>query len=140
MLIKQVLDFIHNYFVKNEYCGSFKIEDGSLVSDKLINGQYFMIKGSLLNDGVYQYPATNLLDEEFKGKVYGLAIPRDVLDLISEIDEWQTKNKNALESPYQSESFGGYSYSKATSGKADGSQLTWRDVFGSRLNAYRKLS
>lgn len=44
MLIKQVLDFIHNYFVKNEYCGSFKIENGSLVSDELINGQYFYDK------------------------------------------------------------------------------------------------
>ncbi len=139
-MIKQVLDYIHNYFIKSEYRGSFKIEGGSLVSDELINGQYFMIKGSILNDGVYQYPTDDLIDEEFEGVVCALAIPRDVLNLVEEIGAWQEKNKSALESPYQSESFGGYSYSKASSGKSDGSQLTWRDVFGSRLNAYRKLS
>ena len=138
-MIKQVLDYIHNYFIKKEYCGIFKIENGSIVLD-LLEGQYFMIKGSVLNDGVYQYPTDKLSDEEFVGTIYALAIPTDVLGLIEEIDAWQTKNKSAIESPFQSESFGGYSYSKASSGKSDGSQLTWREVFGPRLNAYRKLS
>ena len=44
--------------------------------------------------------------------------------------------KNA-ESPYTSESFGDYSYTKATG--ESGAPLTWRDVFASRLNAWRKL-
>jgi len=140
MLIKQVLDYIHNYFVKEVYAGTFKIENGAIGVDELLDGQYFMIKGSALNDGIYQYPVTGLLDETFKGSISALAIPRDVLELIAEIETWQTENKKTLESPFQSESFGGYSYSKASSGKSDGSQLTWRDVFGPRLNAYRKLS
>ena len=138
-MIKQVLDYIHNYFIKDEYSGSFKIENKTITLD-LLEGQYFMIKGSVLNDGVYQYPVNDLVNEEFDGVIYALAIPRDVLNLVAEISAWQNDNKKALESPFQSESFGGYSYSKASSGKSDGSQLTWRDVFGSRLNAYRKLS
>jgi len=141
-MIKQVLDYIHNYFVKEEYVGSFKIENESLVFDKLLDGQYFMINGSVLNDGVYLYPTDKLIDEEFIGKVSSLAIPRDVLNLSAEIDDWLANNKSAIESPFQSESFGGYSYTKASgaSGKSGGSQLTWKDVFGSKLNAYRKLS
>ena len=139
-MIKQVLDYIHNYFIKDTYIDNFTIENNSIdLSDFLITGQYFMITGSVLNDGVYQYPAANLVDENFKGTIYSLAIPRDVLDLVAEIETWQDNNKSSLESPFQSESFGGYSYSKASSG-SNGSILTWRDVFGSRLNAYRKLS
>jgi len=141
-MIKQILDYIHNYFVKEEYVGSFKIEDESLIFDKLLDGQYFMINGSVLNDGVYLYPTDKLIDEEFNGKISALAIPRDVLSLSAEIDDWLANNKSVLESPYQSESFGGYSYTKASgaSGASNGSQLTWKDVFGSKLNAYRKLS
>ena len=141
MLLKQVLDYIHNYFIKDVYVNEFTISGGSISLDNLlINGQYFMIKGSALNDGIYQYPVTNLSDETFKGSVSALAIPRDVLNLIGEINTWQTENQKTLESPFQSESFGGYSYSKASGGKTGGAQLTWRDVFGPRLNAYRKLS
>lgn len=140
MLIKEVLDHIHNYFVKEIYTGTFRIENGLINVDELLDGQYFMIKGSVLNDGIYVNPSSNLKDEVFDGSVSALAIPRDVIDLITEIEEWQTANKKTLESPFQSESFGGYSYSKASSGKSNGSQLTWRDVFGPRLNAYRKLS
>lgn len=140
MLIKQVLDFIHNYFIKDVYEDTFEIKDGSLTLDALLEGQYFWIKGSALNDGIYQYPTDKLTDEVFEGSISALAIPRDVLSLVDEIQTWQENNKATLESPFQSESFGGYSYSKASSGKSDGSQLTWRDVFGSRLNAYRKLS
>lgn len=141
MLVKQVLDYIHNYFIKDVYVNEFTISGGSISLDSLlVNGQYFMIKGSALNDGIYQYPVTNLSDETFKGSVSALAIPRDVLNLIGEINTWQTANQKTLESPFQSESFGGYSYSKASGGKTGGSQLTWRDVFGPRLNAYRKLS
>ena len=27
-MLEQILDFIHNYFVKEVHCGVFKIEDG----------------------------------------------------------------------------------------------------------------
>ena len=142
MLIKEVLDYIHNYFVKDRFDGDFTIENGSLnLDDKVKNGQYFMIKGSYLNDGIYKYPTEELNDEAFSGQVLGLAIPIDVLNVVAEIDDWQTQNKSAIQSPYQSESFGGYSYTKATSsgGGQQSGQLSWKDVFGHKLNAYRKL-
>lgn len=140
-MLEQILDFIHNYFIREVYRGTFKIENGALVTDFLLDGQYFKIVGSLLNEGIYQYPADNLRDETFKGEIWSMAVPKSVLDLVTEIEDWQKEYGDKLNSPYQSESFGGYSYSKATGTDSKGNSLTsWQGVFGSRLNAYRKLS
>ncbi len=140
MNIKEICDYIHNYFELETMEGSFTIADGSLDVDILEN-QYYMIKGSIFNDGIYKHDNEELTDETFKGSVTLMAIPKDVLDVLNEATEWQEKNASVLNSPFTSESFGGYSYSKGTSAKKDGSQgaLTWRDVFGDRLKAYRKI-
>lgn len=64
-----------------------------------------------------------------------MAVPRALIALSDEIKAWV--DKNGQESPYTSESFGGYSYSKATN--AQGMAVGWRDVFRSRLNTWRKI-
>lgn len=140
-MLEQILDFIHNYFIKEVYRGTFKIENGILSVDFLLDGQYFKINGSLLNEGIYQYPANDLKDEEFKGEIWSMAVPKSITDLAIEIEAWQNEYSDKLNSPFQSESFGGYSYSKASGTDSKGNSLTtWQGVFGSRLNAYRKLS
>ena len=140
MNIKEICDYIHNYFEKEMIEREFTITNGVIDVD-IPNNQYFRIQGSVFNDGIYKAPATDLADETFKGVVTLMAIPKDVLEVYTEATEWVTKNADTLNSPYQSESFGGYSYSKGTSAKKDGSQgaYTWRDVFGDRLKAYRKI-
>lgn len=128
--------------------GEFTISSGVLVgfSDRLLNGQYFRISGSLLNDGVWKYPpkTTNpadLKDETFTGIVQSMAIPPDVVALDAEISEWRTANAAALNSPYQSESFGGYSYSlksgSASAGVIGG--VSWQNQFAARLSPWRKI-
>lgn len=140
-MLEQILDFIHNYFIREVYRGTFKIENGALVTDFLLDGQYFKIVGSLLNEGIYQYPADNLRDETFKGEIWSMAVPKSVLDLVTEIEDWQKEYGDKLNSPYQSESFGGYSYSKVSGTDSKGNSLaSWQGVFGKKLNAYRKLS
>ena len=141
MNIKEICDYIHNYFVKEEVTGEFTISDGSLVASFLATNQYYRIQGSTFNDGVYQYPTADLTDETFEGTISAMAIPKDVLDVYTEAKAWEEENKKVLQSPLNSESFGGYSYSKGSSSKKDGSQgqITWRDVFGDRLKAYRKI-
>jgi hypothetical protein len=75
-----------------------------------------------------------------------MAVPTDVIAIAKEIAEWNEINgkatSNAL-SPYLSESFGGYSYSKSGSGarSTSGTKVgtTWEDVFGARLTRYKKL-
>lgn len=139
-MLEQMLREIKDYFIHEVYVGNFSIESGNIDVDFLQNGQYFKIQGSLFNDGVYQYPAENLTDEDFAGEVWAMAVPPAVIALSEEIAEWNTKNAEILSSPFTSESFGGYSYSKASKNISGGGSvpITWREAFASRLNEWRK--
>ena len=94
--------------------------------------------GSVFGDGVYQYPASGLKDETFDGAIWSLSVPQAVVNLAEEIEAWQAKNGEAAAGPYQSESFGGYTYSKAVDA-ATGGAVSWQAAFRSRLNDWRKL-
>lgn len=143
MMLTELCQELRNWFDRERHFGTFTIEDGNLTADFLVPGQYFRICGSIFSDGVHQYPATDLPSETFSGAVWALAIPQPVIKLAAEIAEWRAKYENAdsaAMSPFNSESFGGYSYSK--SGSADGGGTTgvsWRTVFAARLNAWRKI-
>ena len=139
-MLEQVLMHLKNWFLVpgGIHEGTYTIEDGGITLPFLANGQYFRICGSVFNDGLHQYPASDLKAETFDGTVWALAVPQAVIDLATEIESWQTKNGDASVSPYQSESFGGYSYSKATD-SANGGAMTWQTAFRSRLSAWRKL-
>lgn len=136
-MLEQILMDINNLFVvpDGRHAGEFSIKGGSIALDFLSEGQYFWIKGSVFNDGLHVYPAADLTDEDFDGVVIAMAVPRALIALSDEIKAWV--EKNGQESPYTSESFGGYSYSKATN--AQGMAVGWRDVFRARLNPWRKI-
>ena len=139
-MLEQVLMHLNNWFLVpgGIHEGTYTIEDGGITLPFLANGQYFRICGSVFNDGLHQYPASDLKAEAFDGSVWALAVPQAVIELAAEIEAWQMKNGDASVSPYQAESFGGYSYSKATD-SASGGAVTWQSAFRSRLNAWRKL-
>ena len=138
-MLEQVLMHLKNWFLVpgGIHEGTYTIEDGGITLPFLANGQYFRICGSVFNDGLHQYPAGDLKTETFDGTVWALAIPQAVIDLAAEIKTWETKNGDAASGIYQSESFGGYQYSKQTA--SDGGQLTVWSVFRKRLNQWRKL-
>lgn len=140
-MLEQVLTHIHNWFQVGIYPGTYTIEDGGVTLPFLQDGQYFRIVGSLFNDGLHQYgPAMELLqDETFDGAVWALAVPKSVVELAGEIAAWQEKYGAIIESPYTSESFGGYSYSKASGAGDSGGSGGWQAAFRARLNPYRKL-
>lgn len=143
-MLEEILAFIHNYFVKEIYKGSFKISDGQLLCSFLQDGQYFRILGSIFNDGIHQYPACDLRDESFCGEIQAMAVPPAVIAIADEIEDWQMKYEAEILKPYSSENLQGvYSYTKATnnkSGNKSGSTtVTWRDIFGTRLNKWRKI-
>ena len=139
-MLEQVLMNIRNWFpVKGGiYSGTFTIKDGGVTLPFLADGQYFRIVGSVFNDGLHQYPAVDLTDETFTGSVWALAVPKAVIELADEIGKWQEKNGEAASSPFSSESFGGYSYSKATDAETGG-DVTWQSAFKKRLSAWRKI-
>mgnify|MGYP001025876590 FL=1 len=140
-MLEQVLTHIHNWFQVGIYPGTYTIEDGGVTLPFLQDGQYFRIVGSLFNDGLHQYgPAMELLqDETFDGAVWALAVPKSVVELAGEIAAWQEKYGAVIDSPYTSESFGGYSYSKASGAGDIAGSGGWQAAFRARLTPYRKL-
>ena len=138
-MLTEICAEIRNYFeVPNgRHFGTFTISGGSIAPlDFLQEGQYFRIVGSVFNDGVYQYPATSLTDEVFEGAVWAMAAPPTLIALAAEIEAYNDSDASKA-SPYTSESFGGYSYTKATD--ANGAPIGWQKAFASRLNKWRKL-
>lgn len=138
-MLTELLAEIRNYFEmpNGRHFGKFTISGGSIAPlDFLQEGQYFRIVGSVFNDGVYQYPASNLKDEVFQGAVWALAVPSAIIALAAEVDAYN-KSDAGKASPYTSESFGGYSYTKATDG--NGAPISWQTAFSKRLHRWRKL-
>lgn len=136
-MLEEVLRHLRNWFVvpKGVHVGTYTIENGGIALPFLQPGQYFRVIGSVFNDGVYQDPVAGMTEETFHGAVWALAIPQAVLEIIAEIAAWQETNGNA--GPYASESFGGYTYTKATN--TIGGDITWQDAFRARLNQWRKI-
>lgn len=126
---------LNNWFQTSIVLGDFQIKNGSIDLDYMKQGQYFRIVGSVFNDGVYQYPVTDLQDESFDGAIWPMAVPTAVIDLLAEINAWINKYGDKLDSPYQSESFGGYSYTKSSSE----SSTSWKGHFKTQLNRWRKI-
>ena len=139
-MLEAVLTHLKNWFVvpRGVHEGIYTIENGTLELPFLQNGQYYRICGSVFNDGLHMYGVGDLKNETFSGTVWALAIPKAVVELSAKIEEWQNKNGDAVASPFSSESFGGYSYTKATD-SATGAQVTWKTVFRSELNPYRQV-
>ena len=151
-MLTEICQYLHNWFDRKpdgtsypKFYGDFTIENGQLVTDQLADGQYFRIMGSLFNDGVHSFSSSDqLTDETFTGAVWSLGIPPAVVQLAADITQWQAMyggSDSAAMSPFQSESFGGYSYSKSSGGSSDGSADagTWQSAFATRLNPWRKI-
>lgn len=141
-MIGEICQECKNWFVTDgdKHIGTFTISDGQIApSDFLQKGQYYRVIGSVFNDGVHRYGDDTdvLTPETFKGAVWAMRVPYAFVQLSVEIKNWTDKYADLLASPYTSESFAGYSYSKATS--ASGGSVTWQDNFRSRLNKWRKI-
>ena len=140
-MLEQVLHYMKNWFLASDgkHYGTFTVEGGRIVLPFLQNGQYFRVIGSVFNDGVHEYgDDLKMTDETFTGSVWALAIPRAVVELADEIKQWSDKNASIVTGPYQSESFGGYSYTLKADGGAEGG-TSWQSTFAVRLNQWRKL-
>ena len=141
-MLEEVLRYINNRFERGRVDGAFSIQGGALEIDGALDGQYVWLEGSALNDGLHLYPLQGLSDEEFDGSAVLLAVPRQVVAIAEEAEEWCAEHADAIGGPYASESFGGYSYTKATGG-ASGNETpaaAWQLQFGARLRPWRKLS
>ena len=154
-MLQQICEHIHNYFIKDSYDGKFEIADG-MISLPLLDGQRFLIIGSALNDGMYTYCDTGIMNDDnteavglqaetFTGTICGLAVPPAVISLAGEIKAWVDTYGAVVNSPYQSESvIGVYSYQKSSGGRSgngnDVKPVSWQDTFREQLNRWRKVA
>lgn len=146
-MLTELCQELRNWFDLDRKYGTFEISGGALTADFLVPGQYFRIKGSIFNDGVHKFGENDgMIDEEFTGEVWAMGIPQAVIKLAEDIEAWKAKYESLdsqAMSPYQSESFGGYSYSKSSSSAAAGAAAStptgWKAVFASNLNRWRKI-
>lgn len=132
-MIDEICASLHNYFAVDIVPGEYTVNDGEITLPFLAAGQFFRVVGSVFCDGVYRYGDALPADETFDGAIWAMAIPPTLEELAAEIEEWKQKNAEAINSPYQSESFGGYSYTKGSD------SASWQGVFAKRLNRWRKL-
>lgn len=149
MILTEICAYLRNYFRPVKHSGNFEITSGKISgTDFLKEKQYFRITGSVLNDGVYSNvpeDLSTLQDEKFSGEIWAMSIPPEFLKLCEDIQAWRLKNENPESvnmSPYTSESFGGYSYSKTNSRAGEqnsGNAVTWHGQFAGRLNIWRKI-
>ena len=142
-MLTELCQELRNWFERKKFFGTFTIENGQIIvpDGSLQDGQYFRIVGSIFNDGVHKYNVELLTDEVFEGAIWSMAVPPSVVDLSERISAWVTTYGDSVSSPYSSESFGGYSYQKASSGQgnAASSNPTWQSTFASELNRWRKI-
>ena len=147
-MLSEVCAEIKNYFTyqDDKHIGDFAIVDGHITPSIDLPTDYVHIVGSHKNDGVHKLSDNDLVDEaQFHGAIWIMSPPDAFLALVGEIETWQEINGKAdsvAMGPFQSESFGGYSYSKASGGSsASGASSvpTWASVYAKRLNQYRRI-
>lgn len=145
-MLEQILRAINDFFVV-ETRSVTAIGQNTITVDnaaELRVGQYVYLHQSKLNDGLYRIiektgnaltlDITEDLQEEDADDaiLHGLAIPKAILELQTEIEAYNTGNPSNL----VSETLGDYSATRASGTKGDAS---WRASFASRLNPYRKV-
>lgn len=138
-MLTELCESLRNFFADESdvHVGEFTISGGSIAPlDFLKEGQYFRIVGSTFNDGVHQYPVADMADETFTGAVWAMAVPPAVVALADRIKAY-CESDAGKKSPFSSESFGGYSYTKATG--ANGAPVSWEKVFSDDMKPYRRM-
>lgn len=146
-MLTELCKELNNWFDLFRCFGRYTIKDNVITGNySLQDNQYFRIVGSVFNDGVYKFDENlELVDEVFDGSIWAMAIPKGVIALASDIEAWKDKYQSIdspAMSPYNSESFGGYSYSKSGGASSSGNVDlggTWQGAFADRLNHWRKI-
>ena len=148
-MLTEICEYLRNWFCEDSdiYVGTIRIGDGIITAPNcnIQTGQYVRIVNSVFNDGVIKYGGDELTDETFDGAIWLMKVPKVVQQLAEDIAEWQSKyggiNSKAM-SPFNSESFAGYSYSKSSGnsyGSEDEPTAGWQSAFAPRLAPWRKL-
>ena len=140
-ILTQICGELNNWFDdhgRHAVRGTFAIKGGTLLLDNIAEGQCVRIVSSKFNDGVHMFPFYDLQDETFTGSIIPMRIPTEVMTVAAEIQRSAEDDATGGGlSPYTSESFGGYSYTRATD--SNGVPADWRTLYARKLDRWRKL-
>lgn len=135
--VAEVMRYCRHYFPVDYTDGQWQLTGGALLpEDEDRTDGLIAITGSVHHNGVWLLQDGGIdtdTDESWQGRVWLLAPPEDFLALCREIDQWRALH------PVQtakSEKFGEYEISYAG---ADGSPMTWQEVFVKRLRPYLRM-
>lgn len=142
--MESLLKYLNNFFYNFGEYGQHEISFNKItVKGVYYVGQYVKIVGSCVNDGVYQVLKVDsgtitlvgeLSNEAFTGTIFSLGVPGRLKEISEQIQEF---NRQLTTNGFASESFGDYSYTKATN--ANGELVGWKDIFKDDLRPYRKI-
>lgn len=146
-MLTEICAKLNNYFSKDsdKAFGKFSVSDGKISPPiHLEPGQYYRVCGSIFNDGVHQDSDVLIDEPEFDGAIWKMRVPADLIEIAQEMAAWNDKYSNVDSpnmSPYSSESFGGYTYSKAQGYASTGGGMLNNvfSVYDARLAPYRKI-
>lgn len=139
-MITELCQELRNWFDTERIYGTFTISDGKLEpSPNLLDGQYYRIIGSIFNDGVHQFGVDedSLINESFEGSIWCMSVPKELIKLMKDIDAYNSSFNT--HSPFVSETFGDYKYSKRTANGKGGIDASWQHSFKKELNKWRKI-
>lgn len=140
-MLNVVMTHIKNHFARSWEIGQYEIVTDGIVGSfykKYIVGQYVWLKYSFVNDGVYKITGVTsnkltldaTLTAENTGELialFGLAVPHDFLTVVTEIENFKSKDG------VTSESIDDYSVSYGGDGGS------WTSVFSGKLSQWRRM-
>lgn len=136
MTVPELCALTHNFFDRADepIAGEFVFEPDT-VPTGVVPGQYFLVCGSIFNDGVHKAGDSDLVAETFNGTVQPMRVPPAFAALAQKIDAYD----KALPSGgvYVSQSFGGWSGTMATG--TDGLPADGKTKFRAEINQWRKM-
>lgn len=143
-MLTEICANLKNYFDYERHIGKIEIADGVITcnGERIETGQHFALFRDHFALGVYKAGDT-LQDKTFDGAVWLMDIPQAVLEADTWAEAWKAKNGSAssdANGPFQSESFGGYSYTKGSGANGGiGSGVFDQATLKAMLSPYKKI-
>ena len=158
-MLNAVIKYLNNYFFEYTYTVpkyQFTVDCTFTASDTItgdftdtfIVGEYILVKGTRVNDGIYKVTAnggTSLTVDatlditistestEVETTLTKMYIPDELIELIAEIKTYNTNTTDGIVSESQGER--SVTYGTSSGGGSTG----WKSAFSDRLSTYRKL-
>lgn len=137
MTVPELCVYTHNFFfdeADNPIAGEFAFEPDTIPAG-VVPGQYFLVCGSVFNDGIHKAGDGSLTAETFRGTVQPMRIPPAFVALAEKITAYDEKLPSG--GVYVSQSFNGWSGTMATG--SDGLPADGKAIYRTEINRWRKL-